>query len=90
MVSAGNVTQLVGRLAKEGLVVRKVQGNDRRYAKAILTKNGRAVFRDIASANERWIDQSLRYMNSADVAQLVILLKKLRQSIDRTVSDSST
>ena len=44
LVTSGNVTGLVERLAKEGLVVREVDAADRRVYRVLLTARGQALF----------------------------------------------
>lgn len=82
MVSNGNVTQVVNRLIDDGLVVRKVNAADRRFASVHLTPKGRKFFDDVARANSRWVEQMLDGISESDVEQLNTLLGTLRRSID--------
>ena len=55
MVTGGNVTGLTDSLEDEGLVVRESDGADRRALRVKLTREGRRVFRAMATEHERWI-----------------------------------
>ncbi|RVT91475.1 MarR family transcriptional regulator [Rhodovarius crocodyli] len=57
MVTNGNVTGLATRLEAEGLVVRRVDPNDRRAVRLTLTEEGRAVFDTQSAAHGRWIKE---------------------------------
>lgn len=55
MVTGGNVTGLTNELAREGLVVRAPDAQDRRAWILRLTPRGRAAFEAMAREHERWI-----------------------------------
>jgi DNA-binding MarR family transcriptional regulator len=59
LVSNGNVTGIVERLAADGLVVRAQRDGDRRTSFVRLTAKGRAAFAEMSAAHEAWIDQLL-------------------------------
>ena len=56
MVSAGNVTALVERLLASGYITRRPSSTDKRAQIVQLTHAGRAVFRTMAEAHNRWIE----------------------------------
>ena len=84
MVTGGNVTGITDLLEKEGLVIRVPDPHDRRAYAVKLTHAGRAAFADMAVVHERWIDELLRDIPSADKATLIELLSKLKQGLDTT------
>ncbi|MEO1292338.1 MAG: MarR family transcriptional regulator, partial [Pseudomonadota bacterium] len=55
MVSNGNVTGIVDRLVKEGLVTRDTVAGDRRATRVSLTEAGRAEFEAMAAEHAGWI-----------------------------------
>jgi len=55
MVSNGNVTGLVERLAQAGLIERNVSEADRRAVRVRLTEKGRETFAEMAAAHAEWI-----------------------------------
>lgn len=66
LVSNGNVTGIVGRLAADGLVVRALRDGDRRAAVVRLTKVGEARFLQMAAAHRRWIDELMAGVDEAE------------------------
>lgn len=81
LVSGGNVTGLVDRLAKEGLVAREVDAADRRIYRVALTQAGRTLFRDMAEEHEAWVSELLEGMDPAGTAQATALLEDLRHRL---------
>jgi DNA-binding MarR family transcriptional regulator len=59
LVTNGNVTGLISRLVADGLVERQALTEDRRSFRVRLTVAGRAVFSDMAAANEDWMAEIL-------------------------------
>jgi DNA-binding MarR family transcriptional regulator len=78
MVSNGNVTGIVDRLVSDGFVVRSQRNGDRRTSFISLTRKGRAVFADMASAQEKWVDELLGGISARDADQLSAKLKSFR------------
>ena len=82
MVSSGNVSGVVTRLIRDGLLTRKVDADDRRSATVRLTRKGRASFLKLASVHERWVDQMFSDLTDLEVTGLMKLLNALRRSIE--------
>jgi len=80
MVSNGNVTPLVGRLARDGLVAREPNPDDRRRSRVRLTPAGKRAFDAMTPAHARWIEAAMRGMARADKAKLLALLGRLKLS----------
>ena len=78
MVSNGNVTGIVGRLAGDGLVIRAQRGDDRRTSIVRLTEKGRDRFEEMAAAHESWIDELLGAMTPEEAEQLSARLSMFR------------
>lgn len=81
LVSNGNVTQLVQKLAKDGLVRIAPSPADRRASIVRLTAKGRADFVDLAAAHHDWIDALLAGMDAATRETLYQALGALKRSI---------
>ncbi len=81
MVTNGNVTGLVARLIREGLVERRVDAADRRSARVRLTPSGRRAFSAMAPAHAGWIDQLFDGLDAAQRMQLAQLLGTLKHAI---------
>ena len=81
MVSNGNVTGIVGRLAREGLVRRRTNPDDRRSQLVRLTASGRVTFEKMAEVHEGWIVSMLSGLSEGEAEQLKSLLGKAKQSV---------
>jgi DNA-binding MarR family transcriptional regulator len=86
MVSNGNVTGLVERLAADGLIARKPAPNDRRSQIVRLTAAGRRAFRAMARAHEAWILRIFADLKPSDISTLMGLLAKAKRSAARAVT----
>jgi DNA-binding MarR family transcriptional regulator len=77
MVSNGNVTGIIDRLASEGLVARSRHAADRRATFVRLTSKGQQQFAIMAKAHEGWIAEILAGFGSAETENLIALLSAL-------------
>ncbi len=78
-LTKGNITGLVGRLVRDGLVTR--QARDGRSVVVDLSPKGRALFAKMAVAHEQWLDRFLGSLSPGDLRALVDVLAKLRGSL---------
>jgi DNA-binding MarR family transcriptional regulator len=81
LVSNGNVTQLVQKLAKDGLVRIAPSPADRRASIVRLTAKGRADFAGLAAAHHDWIDGLLAGMDAGARETLYQGLGDLKRAI---------
>lgn len=81
MVSNGNVTGIVERLEREGLVWRRINPDDRRSQLVRLSDSGRTTFEEMAEAHEGWISSMLSGLSEEEVEQLKYLIGKAKQSV---------
>ena len=86
MVSNGNVTGLVERLAAQGLLGRRASPNDRRAQLVSMTGNGRRAFRAMARTHENWIAEIFTDLSPNDIKALMRLLAKAKVSARKAVS----
>ena len=77
MVSNGNVTGIIDRLAAEKLVLRQAPANDRRSYIVRLTPKGAAQFAAMAKAHENWIDGLLASIDTAEAEGLIQRLEAI-------------
>ena len=77
MVSNGNVTGIIDRLAGEKLVLRQAPANDRRSYIVRLTPKGAAHFAGMAKAHETWIDNLLADIGAGEADELIPQLEAL-------------
>ena len=80
MVSNGNITGLVARLAQEGLIAKK-PARDRRVQMVELTQDGRAQFEDQARKHRAWIGEMMGALSTEDMRTLHVLLARVKASI---------
>ena len=85
MVSNGNITGLVDRLAARGLIRRKPSPTDRRAQIVSLTPEGRKCFRTMARANADWVGEVFADLSKSDVEMLMALLAKCKASARNAV-----
>lgn len=78
LVSNGNVTGIVDRLAQDGFIVRSQRNGDRRTSFVRLTAKGHAAFVEMATAHERWINELLGGVKVRDAEDLSAKLKSFR------------
>lgn len=86
MVTNGNLTGLVDRLVREGLVLRKVDADDRRAFIVRLTKTGKAKFAVYARENERLVLSLFDSIRPDKVQALMENLAELKASASRDVN----
>jgi DNA-binding MarR family transcriptional regulator len=81
MVTNGNVTGLVDRLMKEGLIRRETVDGDRRVGLVTLTRAGRAAFARMAAAHEMWLAELFADLAPAEIDQLMKGLAAMKRSV---------
>jgi DNA-binding MarR family transcriptional regulator len=81
MVSNGNVTGIIDRLATEKLVLRQAPANDRRSYIVRLTPKGASQFAVIAKAHESWVDELLLDVGGTEAKALIKQLDGLATRI---------
>ncbi len=81
LVSNGNVTQLVRKLAADKLVRVAADPRDRRISRARLTQSGRSHFAELAGAHHNRIGALFAALDGDDHARLYTALGALKTSI---------
>ncbi len=71
IVSNGNVTGIIDRLAAEGRVERQPAADDRRSFLVRLTPKGESEFAAIARAHQQWIDKMLSGFDGAEAETII-------------------
>lgn len=80
MVTNGNVTGLVERLAREKLVSRVISPSDRRTQMVRLTPAGKAALDTMTPDHSAWIQTMFTALTPEERTQLYTLLGKLKSS----------
>lgn len=81
LVTAGNLTGLVDRAARDGLVERRADPNDRRAWRVHLTAKGQRAFRDAERRHAARVAKVFSALLPAELSTLTRLLDKLRATL---------
>ncbi len=85
MVTNGNLTSLIERLVREGLVRRETSATDRRTQAVRLTAAGKRSFDLMTPEHQRWIDSLFAALTPIEQTRLYELLGKLRDSVHESL-----
>lgn len=89
MVSKGNVTGLIDRLARDGLVARSRSPEDRRFQMVELTAAGKAFFAKIADEHRQWVTEMMNGLSPDEMTALYTLLAGLKNSVLANISEQT-
>jgi DNA-binding MarR family transcriptional regulator len=89
LVTAGNVTGLVDRAERDGVVERRAEPSDRRVARVWLTREGRALIRELLPLHARQVHELIGELPAQDRRELRRLLGVLRDLLAKRASRSS-
>jgi DNA-binding MarR family transcriptional regulator len=81
LVTAGNLTGLVDRAARDGLVVKRSDASDRRVSRVYLTKKGRALVQQMIPRHARAVQRTLEPLSLEEQGELRRILGKLREGL---------
>jgi DNA-binding MarR family transcriptional regulator len=82
MVSSGNITALLDRMAEEGLVERRASPSDRRSQQVHMTRKGQKLFDSMVRDHARWVDGALHDLPRRDKERLIELLVAVRRAVE--------
>ena len=75
-----NITTLVHRLSRDGLVRAKRNNRDKRFVDVILTDKGRQVYAQALPVSREIVDRVMSSISQSDAAQLEKPLRAMRQN----------
>lgn len=78
LVTAGNLTGLVDRAARDGMVERRADPDDRRAWRVHITPKGQRAFRDVERRHAARVARLFSPLSQAELATLSALLDRLR------------
>jgi DNA-binding MarR family transcriptional regulator len=81
LVTAGNLTGLVDRAARDGMVERRADPEDRRAWRVHVTPKGQRTFRDAERRHASRVAKLFAALSPAELGTLMRLLDKLRASL---------
>jgi DNA-binding MarR family transcriptional regulator len=82
LVTAGNVTGIVDRLVRLGLVHRRAVPEDRRVVRIVLTPRGRGMMRRAIPRHRRDVETILGRVPAGDLAALRRVLGRVNRSLE--------
>jgi len=90
MVTNGNVTSLIDRMAAEGHAVRRAEPHDQRVQRARLTRKGRSAFEKVHPAHRQWVSELMAGANQRDLAHLYESLGGLKATLAAALDSTSS
>jgi len=81
LVTAGNLTGLVDRAARDGMVERRADPADRRAWRVHITPKGLRAFRDAERRHAQRVAKLFAGLSTAELGALIRLLDKLRTGL---------
>jgi DNA-binding MarR family transcriptional regulator len=85
-VTSSNLTGVVDRLERKGLVERFRSSTDRRVQRIEMTSAGRIAFAEIAADNALWVVRAFTELTDKEVIQLQKLLLKASLSVTKAMT----
>jgi DNA-binding MarR family transcriptional regulator len=81
LVTAGNLTGLVDRAERDGVVERRPDPGDRRLSRVYLTAKGRELVHSLLPKHAQHVTETLSALDASERRELRRLLGKLRDSL---------
>ncbi len=81
LVSSGNLTGIISRLVKDGMVTRTQSSGDRRSHLVKLSAKGQKEFKRMSRKHEKWVKDMLCGLTREEMATLDELLTKVKKSL---------
>jgi MarR family 2-MHQ and catechol resistance regulon transcriptional repressor len=76
-VTSGNITGIVDRLEREGIVFREREVKDRRVIRAKLTPKGAKIYKKIIPIYKKKVSEILQILTKDEMRSLQHFLKKI-------------
>jgi MarR family 2-MHQ and catechol resistance regulon transcriptional repressor len=77
LMSSGNITYVVDKLQKKGLVARRASSDDRRLIYAEITEKGAAFIKEVFPQHAEVLEQVMQGLSEEEKQKCAQLLKKL-------------
>lgn len=84
IASKGNITGLLNRMVKDGLVIKVSKTDDRRCFQVNITSKGLALFKDMADNHGKWITDYFISLDIENMKKITQLLGETRLSLSLT------
>ena len=86
LVTAGNLTGLVDRAERDGVVERRADPRDRRLSRVYLTSKGKALITELLPLHAEHIGELLGALDTTERRELRRLLGKLRDGLTQSLA----
>lgn len=83
LVSSGNITGIISRLVKDGMVTRTQSSGDKRSHLVRLSAKGWKNFERMSKAHEKWVRDMFSDLSRKEMAALDELLTKVKLSLTK-------
>lgn len=83
IASSGNISRLLDRMEKDGLITRKHSDTDRRAVYVAITQNGSDLFDAMAEDHAKWVTHMLKDLPPKRQALLSDLLKEMQSILGK-------
>lgn len=83
IASKGNITGLVNRMIKDGLVTKESKADDRRCYQVKIANEGLSLFKEMAKNHASWIESSFSALNVDSMKNMTRLLAETRLSLNK-------
>ncbi|MCC3861555.1 MarR family winged helix-turn-helix transcriptional regulator [Pseudemcibacter aquimaris] len=82
IASKGNITGLIDRMQKDGLIVKTAKKDDRRSFIITITDNGTKLFTEMAENNAQWVENALSALDMEHMKEFTNFLNQSRATLD--------
>jgi len=83
LVNRANITTLIDRMEKAGLVARRPVPDDRRYNVICLTQKGIDTYQRVSGAYKKRVNDIMGVLNNPELDALRDILEKIRMNLDK-------
>lgn len=83
LVNRANITTLIDRMEKAGLVARRPVPDDRRYNVICLTTKGIDVYQRVSGAYKKRVNDIMGVLNAQELDALKNILEKIRLNLEQ-------
>lgn len=84
IASKGNITGLIDRMQKDGLISKIARPEDRRSYIITIKEKGAILFKEMADNNALWIEEALSAIDVDKMKDFTQFLHKSRESLDES------
>jgi DNA-binding MarR family transcriptional regulator len=87
LVNRANITTLIDRMQKAGLVARRPVPDDRRYNVIALTPHGLDMYHKVTGTYRKKVNEIMGVLQQPELEALKDILEKVRLNLDRVKKD---